>query len=50
MWERGDLPEPARLTPRMLVWPVAVLNEWLAERNLGEWVPDQAVEVDRVEA
>ena len=50
MWERGDLPEPARLTPRMLVWPIAEINEWLAERGLGEWVPDQAVEVDPVEA
>ncbi len=49
MWERGDIPEPARLTPRMLAWPVAVINQWLAERNLGEWV-DQAAEVDRVEA
>jgi hypothetical protein len=49
MWERGDLPEPARLTPRMLVWPVAVVNQWLAERGLGEWVPDQ-VEADPVEA
>lgn len=49
LWECGGLPEPRRLTPRMLVWPIAEVNEWLAERGLGEWVPDQ-VEADPVEA
>lgn len=44
MWERGDIPEPTRLGPRRLVWPIAEVNEWLAERGFGELEPAEPAE------
>ena len=47
MWERGDLPEPTRLGPRSRVWPVAKINQWLAQRGLEQLRPVPA-EKERV--
>lgn len=33
--ERGELPQPERLSPRRVGWPVDVIDAWLASRKVG---------------
>ena len=32
--QRGELPEPARLSPGRVAWPEPVIIEWLASRTM----------------
>ena len=35
MRRRGELPEPIRLSPGRVGWSVAVIEKWLAEREVA---------------
>lgn len=39
---QGRMPSPVKLSPRVSVWPVAALREWLADP--AGWQAAQAVE------
>jgi prophage regulatory protein len=32
LWTEGRFPKPTYLTPRKLVWPEAVIDEWIANK------------------
>jgi predicted DNA-binding transcriptional regulator AlpA len=40
-WQSGRFPPPIRVSPRRLIWPLAVIEQWLAEQQGGTPEPNQ---------